>query len=263
MPFDKNYQIIDKYKPVGEKFSIKDLALIRQFYNIGAFRWALEKVTGITSVRFDGNAGIENIEINGAKINIDFETEAERKSLANGSTYIRNNPQNVEDLDASNNARKIIKDAEKCVLYAYDDKGETMTDPKTKEKVPKPFKKGMKLKGTLTIGYGHTGRDVKPGMTITKQKADELLKKDMGTATRAIKKHVKVPLTQNEFDALTSFTYNIGEGQFKKSTMLTLLNEEKYSEASNEFRRWTKSKGEVMEGLKIRRSKERELFRKV
>ena len=259
--FDKNYQIFNQYKPIEDKFSIRDLARLRQCFGIKAIRSFMEKNMGITSVRFDGNAGIENIEINGAKIHIDFETEAERNNNIVSAKYKRTNPKNVKDLKPSSNAIKMIKENEQCILYAYDDLGETMIDPKTKKEVPKPYKKGTELKGTLTIGYGHTGPDVKPGMRITQKKAEELLQKDIKIATDALKKNIKVPLTQNEFDALTSFTFNIGENHFKKSTMLTLLNKEKYSAASNEFGRWVKSGGETLRGLKIRRKKERQLFR--
>ena len=71
---------------------------------------------------------------------------------------------------------------------------------------------------------------------------------------------VKVDLTQNEFDALVSLIYNIGAGNFQKSTLLKVLNQEKYDAAANQFLRWNKAGGNVLAGLTKRREHERELF---
>lgn len=80
-----------------------------------------------------------------------------------------------------------------------------------------------------TIGFGHCGPDVKPGMVITMQKALEFLKSDLGWVYWTIQKEVKVPLNQNQFDALVSFIYNIGGGAFRASTALRLLNNGNYA----------------------------------
>ena len=74
--------------------------------------------------------------------------------------------------------------------------------------------------GILTIGYGHTNSDVREGQTITEAQVIELLRKDLGTAENAVRKAVKVPLTQGQFDALVSFTFNCGAGTLQKSTIL-------------------------------------------
>lgn len=112
--------------------------------------------------------------------------------------------------------------------------------------------------GVLTIGYGHTGKDVKEGMRITEMQADAFLIKDISVAERAIKRLVKVPLNENQRGALASLVFNIGEGNFKESTLLKLLNVG--ADCSNEFDRWIKSNGKVLNGLVSRRKAEKLLF---
>lgn len=114
--------------------------------------------------------------------------------------------------------------------------------------------------GVLTIGYGHTGPDVKPGMTVTEERGTELLAKDVSRFERAVDKFVKVPLTQNQYDALVSFTYNVGEGNFQSSTLLKKLNAKDYAGAAAQFNRWNRGGGKVLSGLVRRRAAERKLF---
>ena len=111
-----------------------------------------------------------------------------------------------------------------------------------------------------TIGYGHTGPEVHPGMRITQQEADAYLEQDLCRVGQQISKVVHVELSQDEFDALVCFVYNIGIGNFMNSTMLRLLNMGKFDEASNEFEKWTKGAGKVMPGLVARRQEEKDLF---
>ena len=127
---------------------------------------------------------------------------------------------------------------------------------------------GLEIKAYLptpndvwTIGYGHTS-GVFRGMTISRLEAEEFLVKDVKWVEEAINKHVKVPLTQNQFDALGSFVYNLGETNFRNSTLPRVLNAGNYAQAAEEFLRWDKQKGVVLRGLTIRRRKERELFLK-
>ena len=110
-----------------------------------------------------------------------------------------------------------------------------------------------------TIGYGHT-HTAKPGMKITEKQAEALLRKDIAWAEKAVNKSVVVPLTQNQFDALVSFVFNVGEGAFSTSTLLRLLNSGDYSGAANQFLRWNKQKRRVLNGLTKRREEERKLF---
>ncbi|MGV3621975.1 MAG: glycoside hydrolase family protein [Archangium sp.] len=114
--------------------------------------------------------------------------------------------------------------------------------------------------GVLTIGYGHTGSDVKPGMTISQQRAEQLLKNDTGWAQKAVRDTVKVPLTQGQFDALTSFTFNLGAGALRSSTLVKKLNAGDYAGAQNEFGRWVHAGGQVLAGLVRRRAAEAKMF---
>ena len=120
-----------------------------------------------------------------------------------------------------------------------------------------------------TIGFGSTyypdGKKVTlQDKEITEEKAFEILEyianKDFGSN---INKVVKVPLNQNQFDALVSFAYNIGNGNFNSSTLLRWLNQGNYKEASMQLLRWNKSKGIVLNGLTKRRKSEKALFDKV
>lgn len=115
--------------------------------------------------------------------------------------------------------------------------------------------------GIWTIGFGHT-KDVKEGDKISYYDAISLLKKEVSYFARGVELNVKVPVTQNMFDALTSFTYNLGIGNLKRSTLLRKLNREDYEGAAREFKRWNRAGGKVYRGLTSRRLEEEELFRK-
>jgi GH24 family phage-related lysozyme (muramidase) len=117
--------------------------------------------------------------------------------------------------------------------------------------------------GKPTIGYGHVvpKHDLpdfqKP---ITKEKARQILMMDMTYAQQAVDRLVKVPLTQNQYDALVSFVFNVGETAFAKSTLLRQLNKRRYQEAAVEFMRWIHADGKPLNGLIRRRRAEQELF---
>jgi GH24 family phage-related lysozyme (muramidase) len=117
-----------------------------------------------------------------------------------------------------------------------------------------------------TIGVGHTSAAGPPrvykGMTITADECDEILSRDLATFERAVEKAVTVPLNQNQFDALVSFTFNVGAGNLQKSTLLRKLNARNYRGAADQFAAWNKAAGKVMAGLTRRRAEERELFLK-
>jgi lysozyme len=110
-----------------------------------------------------------------------------------------------------------------------------------------------------TIGWGHT-KGVFPGMKITKETAQQYFEEDTAWAVSAVNTLVRVPLSQNQFDALVSFVFNIGTTQFKKSTLLRKLNVGNYEGAAAEFPRWNKQKGKILKGLVRRRAEEMELF---
>ncbi|WP_319422750.1 lysozyme [Pleurocapsa sp. FMAR1] len=90
--------------------------------------------------------------------------------------------------------------------------------------------------------------------------AERLLKEDLSIFEKAVTRFVTVPLNQNQFDALVSFTFNVGVGAFSKSTLLKLLNYKDYQKAANEFSRWTRGGGRILPGLINRRKDEHELF---
>ncbi len=110
-----------------------------------------------------------------------------------------------------------------------------------------------------TIGYGTTA-GVKPGQTITKERAEELLRDDVKRFEDQVLRLVKVPLTQGQLDALVSFTYNLGAANLGNSTLLRLLNAGDYKGAAAQFDRWTNAGGKELPGLVKRRAAERALF---
>ncbi len=114
--------------------------------------------------------------------------------------------------------------------------------------------------GKLTIGYGHTGPDVYEGWKIDAEEANELLEHDVERFERSVNEMVHVPMTQGMFDALISFSFNLGAGSLKGSTLLKKLNADDREAAADEFLKWNKAGGKVLAGLTARRESERELF---
>lgn len=147
-------------------------------------------------------------------------------------------------MQISNNGIALIKGFEGCRLTAYPDPG-TGGAP-------------------WTIGYGWTypidGKPIKPGMKIDQATADRLLKTGLVSYENDVLKLVKVKLTQNQFDALVSFAYNVGSRALSTSTLLKKLNAGDIKGAADEFLRWNKAGGKVLNGLTRRREAERALF---
>jgi lysozyme len=146
------------------------------------------------------------------------------------------NKVNKETLD-------LIKSFEGLVLKAYED-----------------------VVGVWTIGYGHTSMagppTVKPGMTLTKSQAEDLLLSDLKKYEKSVNDLVTVDLNDNQYGALTSFTYNLGAGNLKTSTLLKKVNAKDFSGAAKEFQKWNKAGGKVLNGLTRRRAAEAALFQK-
>ncbi|MCM1502036.1 MAG: lysozyme [Bacteroidales bacterium] len=124
---------------------------------------------------------------------------------------------------------------------------------------------GVRLKayrcpaGVLTIGYGHTS-GVKPGMVISEAQAEEFLREDLQEAVSYINS-LRLALTQNMFDALVSFTFNVGIGNLSRSTLLTKVKADPYDNTIlDEFIRWVYAKGKVLPGLQRRRLAEAKLY---
>ncbi|MFZ0633712.1 MAG: lysozyme [Acidobacteriaceae bacterium] len=114
--------------------------------------------------------------------------------------------------------------------------------------------------GIWTIGYGHTGPEVCTGMTITLEQAQSLLAKDVSNAAAFVNRAVQVELTQQEFDALVDFVFNLGAGTFERSTLLRLLNAGETAAAAAQFALWDRAGGAVVAGLLRRRQAETALF---
>jgi lysozyme len=115
-----------------------------------------------------------------------------------------------------------------------------------------------------TIGYGTTvypnGDKVKKGDVISPEQALEYLRHDSKKFSDAVNRAVRVPLNQNQFDALVSFTYNLGAGALGRSTLLTKINSHDYRGAADEFGKWIYAGGRILAGLVRRRNAERDLF---
>ena len=127
---------------------------------------------------------------------------------------------------------KLIKNFESCKLTAY---------------------KADKSEKYYTIGWGHYGGDVKKDMKITKETANKLFENDIKYFESCVNSSVKVKITQSMFNALVSFTYNVGFGNLKKSSLLKYVNKKQFRKASNEFKKWNKCGGKVLKGLVKRR----------
>ena len=119
--------------------------------------------------------------------------------------------------------------------------------------------------GVPTIGYGATyytdGRKVTlRDAPISEADADKLLDKMLVKYEDAVNRYVQVPITQNQFDALVSFCYNLGQENLRKSTLLKKLNNKDYNGASDAFLNWVYASGKKLQGLVNRRTDERKLF---
>nr|DAZ46219.1 MAG TPA: Lysozyme [Caudoviricetes sp.] len=110
-----------------------------------------------------------------------------------------------------------------------------------------------------TIGYGTT-KGVKPGMVITAQQAEKMLRDDVAKFESGVSSLITAPTTQGQFDAMVSLAYNIGLGNFGKSTLLKKHNARCYTCAADQFRVWNRANGKVMNGLTKRRADERQVY---
>jgi len=114
--------------------------------------------------------------------------------------------------------------------------------------------------GVWTVGYGHTGT-AKPGMAVSEAEAEQLLRDDVESAERAVDRLIDAPLNENQFAALVSFTFNVGQGALERSTLRRKLNNGIYDDVPFELSRWNKAGGEVLRGLQRRRTAEAALWR--
>lgn len=153
----------------------------------------------------------------------------------------------------NNSGRHLIESYESCRLYAYDDATGARVNV------------GDAVKGTLTIGFGHTGSDVHPGETITQAEAEALFELDLGRFERGVNNLVTRNLTPNQFAACVSLAYNIGLGAFAESSVLRCINLGDFAGAQLAFAAWNKGTDAtgalvVLDGLVRRRAAEAKLF---
>lgn len=111
-----------------------------------------------------------------------------------------------------------------------------------------------------TIGWGHTGPGVTEGLVWTPMVAEEYFRRDTNEAANAVISATDVPLTQNQFDALVSFAFNVGAVHAENSTLISYVNARKWQAAAAEFPKWDKQAGKVLAGLVTRREAEAALF---
>jgi lysozyme len=144
-------------------------------------------------------------------------------------------------MDTSPDGIKRIIQREGCKLKAYKDSG-----------------------GVLTICVGHTSAagppKVRPGMTATPAECKAMLEHDLSAFEDVVERAVKVPVSQNEFDALVSLCYNIGPAAFRRSSVVRHLNKGYRAAAADAFLMWVKVKGKTIRGLVNRRHGERDQF---
>lgn len=111
-----------------------------------------------------------------------------------------------------------------------------------------------------SIGYGHLMTLGENYTSVTQDQARALLMQDAQIAVRAVNSAVSVSLTQNQFDALVSFAYNVGAGAFKSSTLVKLLNQGDYADVGTQMARWNQASGAVNAALIARRQSETQQF---
>ena len=144
-------------------------------------------------------------------------------------------------MEISKNGLALLKRFEGCELTAYQDAA-----------------------GVWTIGYGWTqpvnGVPPEKGMTITQEAVDSLLSSGVMQYERGVTSLLKVTVNQNQFDALVDFAYNLGVNALAGSTLLKKLNARDFAGAADEFPKWNKAGGRVLNGLVKRRAAERSLF---
>lgn len=115
-------------------------------------------------------------------------------------------------------------------------------------------------RGIWTCGWGHTGPDVGPDTTCTEYQGAQWFKADTQMAVNAVNRSIDVALNQNQFDALVSLCFNIGQGNFAGSTLVHMLNQSDYPHAADQFLVWNHTNGQVNPGLTRRRIAEHDLF---
>lgn len=155
-------------------------------------------------------------------------------------------------MKTSYNGRKFIEQWEGFFSHAYDDFNDRV------------LREGEEPRGTLTIGFGHTSAAGPPrvyaGMVIDRETADRILSADLASVELEVNHLVRVPLNQNQFDALVSFQFNTGWLSHPHCSLLDALNKGRYDMAAEDFMLYDRAAGRVLVGLSRRREAEKKLF---
>lgn len=114
--------------------------------------------------------------------------------------------------------------------------------------------------GVPTIGYGHAIKRGEQFTSISQEDAENILAKDVEVAEKGVLRLISVPLSDGQFDALVSFSFNLGTGALQRSTLRQKVNREEYTDASDEFLKWVRAGGRIVKGLVRRREAERRMF---
>lgn len=158
----------------------------------------------------------------------------------------------MPSMKTSDAGRKFIEGFEGLKLQAYDDATDRIVRP------------GDRIWGTLTIGYGHTSAAGRPhvyvGQTISEAMADDILSADLASVEAEVAHLVRVPLTQNQLDALVSFQFNCRWLSHPHCSLLAALNAGNYRLADDDFCLYDRANGKVLKGLDRRRAAEKALF---
>lgn len=171
----------------------------------------------------------QNIERRVTRINEEAEHQQKLRE-------IRRTAYSVDELSVSEEGREYIKQKEDFESEPYLDGAQ------------------------FSVGYGSRMRPGENIRFITKEEAEERLDRDLEWVEDTIKNTIEVPLTQEMYDAMASFVYNVGGPQFTNSTLLRKLNEGDYAGAASQFSSWVKSNGRVEDGLVNRRQEEKNMF---
>ncbi len=172
----------------------------------------------------------------------------------------------------NDNGLKLVMLFEGCKLQAYADPASPLGQQLLKS-LNQRSTDWQKLSGDpWTVGWGSTGVDnfnldangkptkIGPNTVWTQEQADKRLREDLDIFAKQVEPLVKVDINDNQFAALVSFAYNVGVNNLKKSTLLTLLNQKNFTSAADEFVKWNKAQGKVLNGLTKRRGTEKRLF---
>jgi GH24 family phage-related lysozyme (muramidase) len=169
-------------------------------------------------------------------------------------------------MKASAECVRFLKRHEVFVPWVYDDLAAPSTRVTSGHRVAGPYKDGP-VRGTLTIGYGHTAAAGPPdprnyiGREITEAEAFRILQSDIAEVEEQVTRMIRRPLNQGQYDALVAFAFNVGGPALQRSTLLKHINAGRWDRVPGEWMKWTRAKGKELPGLVKRRRSELAMWR--